>query len=134
MEEVHEGDSGHNGARVRQLAVADSDGDAACTVPAHLADLATRSCDGLSDEDAHKVRSLLHSYADVFSSSDTDIGRTNVVKHSIRLKDGAQPIKQRPYRHPPAQEEEIERQVQQMHKDGLICEGKGPCTGPSRYE
>ena len=64
-------------------------------------------------------------YADVFSKGELDIGRTNVVKHSIPLQDGAMPVRLKPYRHPPVLEKEIERQVAQLQEKGLIKPASG---------
>lgn len=44
--------------------------------------------------------------------------------------DGAQPLKQRAYRHGPAQDAEIERQVKELKDHGLIKEGKGAWSSP----
>ena len=53
------------------------------------------------------------------------MGRTSIVKHEIPVFDGTQPIKQKPYRYGPAQEEEMEHQVQKLLQKDLIDKGTG---------
>jgi len=62
----------------------------------------------LNHRDKQKVKLLLQKHQDRFSMDKYDLGRTNLARHQIPLVDGARPIKQRPYRHAPVQEEEIE--------------------------
>jgi len=52
-----------------------------------------------------------------------NLGCTDLAQHQITLVDGARPMKQRPYRHGPVQEEEIERQVKELQAQGLISKG-----------
>ena len=99
-------------------------------LPTHLEERMDEWCGGLDADDTAKVRQLLSSYSDVFSANDMDVGRTSVIKHSIHLQEGATPIKQRPYRHAPQQEEEIEQQVQDLLEKGLIEEGNGEWSSP----
>ena len=84
----------------------------------------------LSRPDRQKARAVLTRNTDVFSLSKYDLGRTNVTQHNIPLAAGACPIKQRPYRHGPTQEAEIEKQVRELKEQGLISEGKGAWSSP----
>lgn len=99
-------------------------------LPSHLQEAAVTWCKDLKEADVGPVKKLLYKYQDIFSTGDFDIGRTGVVTHSIRLKPDAQPVRQRPYRHAPVQEEEIERQVSQLKEHGLITEGHGAWSSP----
>jgi transposase InsO family protein len=101
-----------------------------CEWPAHLKEAAGSWCKELKEEEEGAVKDLLYRYQDVFSSGDFDIGCTGVVKHSIRLKPDVKPVRQRPYRHAPVQEEEIERQVNLLKENGLIEEGRGAWSSP----
>lgn len=56
--------------------------------------LASRLCIALCPSDGELVCKLLCTYQHVFSTKDLDEGYTGVVKHQIRLQEGAQPIKQ----------------------------------------
>ena len=84
----------------------------------------------LSRPDRARAREVLARNADIFSLSKYDLGRTNMTQHDIPLVAGAHPIKQRPYRHGPVQEAEIERQVRELKDQGLISEGKGAWSSP----
>ena len=76
------------------------------------------------------MEQLLLRHANVFSKNDMDVGGTTAVKHSIPLISGATPIKQRGYRYGPAQESEIQRQVQELLAQDLIEERKGAWSAP----
>lgn len=43
---------------------------------------------------------------------------------------GAQPFKLRPYRYSPAQKDEIEQQVQELLRNGMIQESSSPFASP----
>lgn len=65
----------------------------------------------------------------VFAFSEDELGRTNMVKHQIVLtKD--EPIKQRPYRLPYHQREEIEKHVKNMLDSGIIEPSASPWASP----
>lgn len=93
-------------------------------------DMARDSCSNLSPHDRAKVEDLLTKHQAVFSQGKYDLGRTSLVQHNIPLLPGSRPLKQRPYRHGPAQEEEIEKQVKEMQQQGLIKEGHGAWSSP----
>jgi hypothetical protein len=46
--------------------------------------------------------------------------------HTIPLVEGATPVSVRPYRYPPAIKDEIERQIIEMLKDGIIQHSTSP--------
>jgi hypothetical protein len=50
--------------------------------------------------------------------------------HSIPLVPGAQPVQVRPYRYPPLLKDEIERQVTDMLKLGIIRPSASPFSSP----
>ena len=79
-------------------------------VPMHLVDLLERSCQHLSGEQSQRVWELLLRNQDVFSKGDLDLGRTDLVRHSINTGDH-RPIKQ-PYRRLSVwQQQEAEKQI-----------------------
>ena len=94
-------------------------------VPEHLVDLYRRSKEGVPSEFHDKIAKLLITYIDVFSKSDTDIGRTGCVKHHINTGN-ARPLKERPRRFPPSEHEEIKRQVHDLLRDGRIEPSDSP--------
>ena len=63
-------------------------------VPAHLMELAKKGeqqCEG--DEQLRRFTALLGQYSDVFSSGDGDMGRTELIQHSIPVAPGTKPIR-----------------------------------------
>ena len=100
-------------------------------VPEHLQELwqeAQSTC--TTSKQHNQLRHLLTNYADVFSSSDHDVGCTPEVTHSIPTHPGAQPIKQRARRLGPEKEKEVEKQVQELHQHGFIEPGSGAWSSP----
>ena len=88
-------------------------------LPEHLRELLERSKEELPDQYHQDVANLLTEFQDVFSQGDNDIGRTNLVEHSINTGTH-NPIKQRPRKHPLGQRNEIKRQVSELLDKGLI--------------
>lgn len=98
-------------------------------VPEHLTDIYRRTCLSIEEEYHSDVVMLLTSYSDVFSQGDHDIGRTDKVKHSIHTTCLA-PIRQRPRRHPMGQREEVEKQIEDMLKRGIIKPSASSWSSP----
>lgn len=82
-------------------------------VPEHLKDLFERSTEGIDEKFHEQIAKLLCENQDIFATSDTDIGKTDFVKHQINTGD-IPPIRERPRRFPPKEQEEIDRQIQNM--------------------
>jgi hypothetical protein len=99
-------------------------------IPEHLKSSFELWSKKLSVEQRDELERLLCKYPHLFSKGEFDIGRTNLIKHSIPLVDGTQPIKQRAYRHGAVQEKEIERQVEKLKEQDLIEEGQGAWSSP----
>ena len=87
-------------------------------------------CQHLPALEKQAATQMLRRHQEVFSAHKYDLGRTDLVKHEIPLVSGTRPLKQRPYRHGPVQEKEIERQVQELRAQGLIREGYGAWSSP----
>ena len=91
------------------------------SVPVHLEDLYKQALPCCQhEEEREQLRNILNKYQDVFSTSSTDVGRTTLVQHSIPIKADTAPIKQRPRRLGPEKEKEVNDQVAQLERDGLI--------------
>ena len=71
------------------------------------------------------MHKLLEQYVDVLAEP-TQVPPAREVNHFIPLKEGMEPINVRPYRYAYFQKEEIENQVQEMLKQGIIR----PSTSP----
>ena len=94
-------------------------------LPGHLLDLYARSTDKVRCQYHGLIKECLVECQDVFSSGDGDIGRTDVVKHRIATGD-ARPIRERPRRHPECVQREIQRQVVDLQKRGVIEPSDSP--------
>ena len=77
--------------------------------PAIVEDLDFSSADLTSDQQV-VLQEFLNKYSDVFAKSDSDLGRTDILEHSIDTQ-GHQPIYQRPYRIPEAQRKVVDAHV-----------------------
>lgn len=81
--------------------------------------------DNLSPDQRQRLSQVLERWQDVFSTGPTDIGKTNLVKHSIVLED-EKPFKQ-PYRRiPPSMYEEVRQHLKEMLEIGVIRESTSP--------
>ena len=65
--------------------------------------------------------------ADVFSQSDLDLGKCNIIKHAIKTTD-PQPFKERYRRIPPHLYEEVKNHLQEMVEVGAIRRSISPCA------
>ena len=83
----------------------------------------------LSVEEQGQVRSLLEHYASVFSTSDTDLGCTNLISHDIPLIDDT-PVAQRYRRIPPSEYEVVKEHINQLLSSQVICESSSPYASP----
>ena len=79
----------------------------------------------LTDDQTNQVETLLKEYIGLFASKNNDLGRTKVVKHKIETGD-ARPIKQPPRRIPAHMTEEVNAQIDEMMRKGVI----EPSTSP----
>ena len=77
-----------------------------------------------------KVSTLMNQYRDLFvHGSNDELGRTSVTEHSIDTGEN-RPIKQRPYRTPVHLQGEVNKQVNDMLKRGLIRPSDSPWSSP----
>ncbi|GBM64115.1 Retrovirus-related Pol polyprotein from transposon 297, partial [Araneus ventricosus] len=83
----------------------------------------------LNEEQRTAVRKLLNEFKDLFSISDTDVGRCNMTQHRINTG-GHPPIKQYPRRWPLARKEEAEHLVKEIVDNGIIKQSSGHLASP----
>ncbi|GBN28176.1 hypothetical protein AVEN_116405-1 [Araneus ventricosus] len=74
--------------------------------------------EGLNEEQRTAVKELLQEFQNLFSTSDSDVGRCNMTQH--RINTGNHPPRSR--RLPLAKKEEAERLVKEMVDNGIIEE------------
>ena len=81
--------------------------------------------DNLTPDQLSRAKSVLNKWSDIFSKGPTDLGKTDLVKHSIKLTDET-PFKE-PYRRiPPGLFEEVRMHLKEMLDSGAIRESESP--------
>jgi len=95
-----------------------------------LKDLYDRSCINLNSDQIQRLKELLHKYGDIFSKSSNDLGRTNIVKHNIEVKQGARPVKLPPRRVPRAFANCEDKIIGEQFEMGIIEESTSPWSSP----
>ena len=79
----------------------------------------------VSENGVCELRNLLKNYKHVFSESEFDLGRTDIVKHRIETGE-ARPVRQQLRRFPPAHLEAISEHVENMTQQGIIKPASSP--------
>ena len=80
-------------------------------------------------EQQQSAKDLLVDSADVFSQSDLDLGKCNIIKHAIKSTD-PQPFKERYRRIPPHLYEEVKNHLQEMVEVGAMRRSFSPWASP----
>ena len=81
--------------------------------------------DNLTPDQLSKAKSVLYKWSEIFSKGPTDLGKTDLVKHNIKLTDDT-PFKE-PYRRiPPGLFEEVRMHLKEMLDAGAIRESESP--------
>lgn len=81
--------------------------------------------ESLTEEQFLRVQQVIGKWEHIFSKSSVDIGRTDLIKHHIKLNDD-QPFKQAYRRIPPSMYEEVRQHLREMVDCGAIRESKSP--------
>ncbi|CAC5393047.1 unnamed protein product [Mytilus coruscus] len=87
----------------------------------------------LSNSEQEQLSELLNEFSDIFAKSDSDLGKTNLVSHSIDTQ-GHGAVKQRPYSVPFSQREEIRTQQSGGGETGSYCFADGIKADPGKVE
>ena len=82
-----------------------------------------------SPEEMTKLKGLLKESTDIFALNDSELGYTDIVRHSIDTGNHM-PIKQQPYRTPIVRRDRIKQMVDQMQKQGIVQPSKSPWASP----
>lgn len=85
--------------------------------------------DELYSPTPHNIQQVLDQFEDLFQEP-TSLPPRRACDHYIPLMPGAQPGNIRPYRHKPEHKSEIERQVKEMLKEGVIQKSHNPFSSP----
>jgi len=94
----------------------------------HVKDI-LKSLKGLTEKQRRAVEELLQEFQDLFSRSESDVGRTKIIQHHIDTGDH-RPIKQRPRLLPLSRKEEVQRMIEDMRRTDVIEESSSPWASP----
>ena len=83
----------------------------------------------LTEGEKGKLRNLIIEYSDVFAKDPSELGRTNVVQHTIDTGTHP-PIKQLPHRTPFSLRKRTEELIESMLKQGVITNLNSPWASP----
>ena len=82
-----------------------------------------------TEEQRNRVKLVIEKYSFLFAMNSLDLGRTDLIKHHIELKDYT-PIKDRYCRIPPHQYEEVRKHLKEMLDIGAIRRSNSPWASP----
>ena len=80
---------------------------------------------GWSQSQKQQMKQVFENYHHLFALEDLELGKTDLVKHVIKL-DNQQPFQERYRRIPPHQYEEVKRHLKEMIEIGAIRKSKSP--------
>ena len=76
-------------------------------------------CNHWTDEQQQQMRDCIIKHHKIFAVEDVELGRTDLVKHTIKLNNYV-PFKERYCRIPPHQYEEVKKHLNEMLEVGAI--------------
>ena len=82
-----------------------------------------------NEQQQQSVRNLLTEYQHLFAMNLSELGKTSLVQHDIKLDDST-PFKEHYWRIPPHQYEEVKKHLQEMIEIGAICKSTSPWVSP----
>ena len=83
----------------------------------------------ISGDDRRRIEDLLWEFHDTFANGPDDVGRTDVVTHSIDTG-SATPVKQAARRIPHAMRSIVDAQIEQMVENGIVQPSSSPWASP----
>jgi hypothetical protein len=103
--------------------------DSNSRLPPHLIELFDKSSVNLTVDQARGLNKQLSEFSTVFAKDDDDLGRTNLIKHTVKTGNAA-PIRVPPRRLPFQLRQEIDIQVDDMLRKGVIEPSVSPWAAP----
>ena len=85
--------------------------------------------DSWTENQKSKIKTVFEDYNDVFALNPLELGRTSLVKHTIKVID-PKPFKERYRRIPPHQYEEVRKHLKEMEAVGTIRRSNSPWASP----
>lgn len=99
------------------------------SLPDHIQKLLDGAGCDLSDTQRNQAECFLMKFSELFSSGNSQLGRTNIVKHRINTGDNP-PIKQCPRRIPIHKQAVADKEVEKMLQSGVVLPSKSPWASP----
>ena len=99
------------------------------SVPSIEQEIYASKLEHLSQENFSKFKDTITRNIDLFSKSETDLGKTNLVKMTLDTGDSA-PIKQKPYKTPFSLRPEVEKHIDDLLTANLIRPSTSPWASP----
>jgi len=85
--------------------------------------------DHLNNEEKTELHYLMSKYFDIQYHEGENLTFTNEIKHVIKTKH-EEPIYRRPYSYPYIYDAEVEKQIEEMIRQGIITKSKSPYCSP----
>jgi len=85
--------------------------------------------DTLSPDEAEQLRNLIREFSDIFALDDSELGCTDVLRHSVDTGNHL-PIKQQPFRTPVVRRENVAEMISAMEKYGVVQPSTSPWASP----
>ena len=84
----------------------------------------------LTESQKQKFKKLISKYRDVFAVDDSELGRTHIYEHKLRLKPGIRPPRPRLYRTNHQERKIIKEQIDMMLENDIIRPAESPFSSP----
>jgi hypothetical protein len=97
--------------------------------PEHIKTIFDDNINELAENQKVSFKNLLLKFQDSFSKSSTDIGRTEMIEHTIDTGQSL-PVKQHPRRVPLSKIQEAEAEIEKMAEQGIIEPSTSPWCSP----
>jgi len=81
----------------------------------------------LTQQQQEQLKKVIQSFSDIFRRQN---GRTNMLRHQIKLMPDSKPYNSPPYRYAPAKRQVIEENLKEMKEEGIIEPSKSPWASP----
>ena len=91
--------------------------------------LSLEGMDNWEIENQQKAKFIMKKYHDIFALEPLELGRTNIVKHVIKVNNPV-PFKERYRRIPPHQYEKVHKYLKEMEEIGAIRRSNSPWASP----
>ena len=84
----------------------------------------------ITDERKDKIIKIIRSYEEIFEYDKEKLGKVNMIKHEIKIKEGQEPIVQKRYKETEEKGKYIKKEVDQLLKMEKIRKSWSPWVSP----